>query len=222
MFQQKEITVNVIWPDGNTTKVTVPELSQTKAILDLVYPPNSLLLYPFLLYNGRFLDLTLTVKSQGIENNDTLVIYEHSTTFNYPYNSPYFYQDPLEIEIARQQDLNNHKKLSALKRTDLSFANIDNAFKAQEIYQEILKEQNKQKENYEQYLESNNLTKKSSPTVLPDKASEISSAPLPLFFECQKVNEIDENENSETDSVSIDQENNNFYTNKQACHEWTW
>ena len=220
--QEEKITVNVMWPSGMNMKVSVPELSQTKVIFDLVYPENSLLLYPFLLYDGKILDLTLTLKSQGIKNDDTLVIYEHSTTFNKPDNSRYLYQDPFEMEIAREEDLNNHIKMSALKRSDLSFANIDNALKAQEIYQEILKEQKKEKDNFEQFLATNILSNYSLPTILPEKPAEISSAPLPLFFHAEPVNEVDEDENSETDSVSIEQSENNFYTNKQACHEWTW
>ena len=84
MNEEPNLTITLKWMNGKEMQVQVNELSPAKQILDLAYPANVLNMYPFLIINGRMLDLSLTVKSQNIKNGDTLVVYEHCQTFSCP------------------------------------------------------------------------------------------------------------------------------------------
>ena len=220
VFQNTNINITVLWPNGMNTMVFIDQLSQTKDILDLVYPPNSLYLYPFLLFNGKILDLSLTLQSQGIQNGDTLVIYEHNSTFQ-PRNFNSYSRDPLNKQIQRDEELNYHKKMICLKKNDLTYTTIDNSLHSQEIYQQLLKSQHSEKEALEEITEENSLFLFNH-TIVPDPPTKISSDPLPLFFPHHNYDEFDDEDNSNDELESFQRTNKGFLSNKQACHEWSW
>ena len=209
----KEITIIVKWPSGEENTVSIDQLSQTKEVIDRIYPPNTLLLYPFLLMNGRILDLTLTLKGQDINDGDTLVIYEHNSTFlnNNQFNSTY----SLEHKLDRQQELLNHKRMQILKTNDIIFSKIEGSLQEQEIYQELLRQHAK---DYESHNMLHNHQNHFHSTVIPQKPSQINNQPLPISF---PINSLDEMSDDGSDS-NLDSFQQTHIITKQPCHEWSW
>jgi len=70
------------WSNGIRKKVMISELSQTKDIIDISYEGIEFYSYPFLIKNGKILDLCLTVKGNGIIDGDFIVVFEHKQTFS--------------------------------------------------------------------------------------------------------------------------------------------
>ena len=197
MAEGSQLNVTLRWIGGRETRVRVNELSPAKVLLDLSYQKNVLNLYPFLIFNGKLIDLSLTLKSQNIVDGDTLVVYEHSESFYEKMESP-------ECEANYIDDIMNFTMLNMLKINDIALKKIETYKKANELYESIVREQEEHDDQFVDDVKTND----------PGKSTRFSSEPLPLFFSLKGRDNVE--------PQNVDTLNRENCIAKQPFNGWIW
>ena len=205
-----EININVKWISGKSQKIKINILSIAKEIVDLCYIEKTFISYPFLLYKGKLLDLSVTIQSQRIQDNDIVVVYEHGVTFGDNNQQSITLLSKLDIPLIRNSPLG--EKINSLANEVLRL-NDSKIWKLEEI---LRKKLNNLKENQ---IRFENFDLLNLPTIVPQKSIVPSIEPLPFL-------NINTN-NSDLEELDVQQEFNSIeeaskFFEKQVINEWKW
>ncbi|OHT08058.1 hypothetical protein TRFO_23598 [Tritrichomonas foetus] len=202
----KEIEIHVQWKESLKIPVKVSSLITPIELAEISKPDNIYYTSPKFLYNGRLLNHSLSLEAQRISNNSTVIIYERGffpTMFDdidVPYIQTTTFVEKIYsiiLEVHRIKD----QRYSSVEshRRSYGFQLIKNI------------------DDYEEQIEQ-------EPTVIPKKAENVSTAPLPVS-NSEAENDLEEEEEGNEEESGIFFENfeeaGKFFT-KHPWSEWSW
>lgn len=204
------IRIRVLLPNNEPRTVQVNELSTTSELVLMCYQKEGLKLYPFVLFNGKILDYGLSLKSQGVADNDTLVLYESKSI-----KSCNETQTPIStIPITTFAEKVKGVMREVLKLNDNVFSSMENDPLSNRIYKELALN-----------LESGASDAKSFPkTVIPTKHEKPSELPIEIHFENDELEEeeCDGDEDYNITSMFESIEEAGKFFKKHPFSEWAW
>jgi len=203
--------INLYWQSGKKLVVEIDPLAQTKDVVDIAYHGINFLCYPFLIHNGSLLDLSMTLKTQGIKENDIMIVYEHSETFG----------------NQEEQVLTKLLSLGVTPKPKYSFSDD-----VCSLANEVLRINDSRYTMIEQILESDRsfLQKLKSkethdknmsiPTIIPEKSQYPSMGPL--VFTPQEPKQYSNEEGKINISMFRNIEDAARFFEKNTINEWKW
>ena len=196
MLESGEISLAVLWPGGASVFVRVHPMEQVKAVLDIVYRDRDCQFYPFVLHEGRLLELGLSLAFQGVTNNDVIVVYEHAGMWR------------REAPARESFEAKVYSVMSeALAVSDRIYRNFEGSAWAPLIYQTLRAAQPVRRS-----------VEDPCKLVVPEKSEAVSTEPLPVLVEEEGEEEDDECGLPAFDNI---EEVGKFFA-KYPFSAWSW
>lgn len=193
------ISLAVVWPQGRSLLIKVDPKDPVKAALDVVYEGSNCQYYPFVLHKGRLLQLALSFSFQGVKNGDELIIYEHAAMRPAPDVEPHSF-DANVFSVM----------VEAMLIHDKAYRHIEGNSRAGLLFQTL----------HDARQESEWITQEPLETVVPQKAEEVSTAPLPMLVATDDEPD-DDYESYEVPSFETIEEAGKFFS-KHPFSQWSW
>ena len=194
-----KISLAVAWPRGASLIVKVHPFEPVKAVLDMVYKDSDFQCYPFVLHEGRLLDLGLSLAFQGVTNNDMIVIHEHAAM-----------KPVVEREFSSFDAKVYSVMLEVMSLHDKAYHHVEGSRRGALVFQKL-----------HQARDDDEWAIRDQPeTVVTEKSDVISTEPLPMLLEEEEQPEEDF-DNYEVPAFGSIEEAGKFFS-KHPFSEWSW